>query len=247
LNLPNALTLSRIFIVPLLVVVLLTPLSENWLGVQRHVLGVSLFLLAAFTDYLDGYFARSRQQVSRLGILLDPIADKLLISAALISLVENRLAPAWAVVIIVGREFAVSGLRSMAAADGVVIAASRMGKFKMATQVLAVALLIASSARGEPPVANFGRAFPAIQFWTVPELQTALRNLFGAGATTLVDWQILLYTAGRAVLWVVVLSACLSMYEYFRAFYRLSSERAAHPPGRAVSPPAPARAPTAQN
>jgi CDP-diacylglycerol--glycerol-3-phosphate 3-phosphatidyltransferase len=226
LNLPNALTLSRIFIVPLLVVVLLTPLSENWLGVQRHVLGVSLFLLAAFTDYLDGYFARSRQQVSRLGILLDPIADKLLISAALISLVENRLAPAWAVVIIVGREFAVSGLRSMAAADGVVIAASRMGKFKMATQVLAVALLIASSAQGEPPVANFGRAFPAIQFWTVPELQTALGHLLGGGATTLVDWQVLLYTAGRAVLWVVVLSACLSMYEYFRAFYRLSSGRA---------------------
>jgi CDP-diacylglycerol---glycerol-3-phosphate 3-phosphatidyltransferase len=225
LNLPNALTLSRIFVVPLLVVVLLTPLSENWLGVQRHVLGVSLFLAAAFTDYLDGKIARSRQQVSRLGILLDPIADKLLISAALISLVENRLAPAWAVVIIVGREFAVSGLRSMAAADGVVISASRMGKFKMASQVLAVALLIASSVRGEPPVANFGRAFPAIQFWTVPELQTAVSHLLGSGATTFVDWQVLLYTAGRAVLWVVVLSACLSMYEYFRAFYRLSVER----------------------
>jgi CDP-diacylglycerol---glycerol-3-phosphate 3-phosphatidyltransferase len=239
-NLPNALTLSRIFIVPLLVVVLLTPLSENWLGVQRHVLGASLFLLAAFTDYLDGYLARSRQQVSRLGILLDPIADKLLISAALISLVENRLAPAWAVVIIVGREFAVSGLRSMAAADGVVIAASRMGKFKMATQVLAVALLIASSARGEPPVANFGRAFPAIQFWTVPELRTALRHLFGAGATTLVDWQVLLYAAGRAVLWVVVLSACLSMYEYFRAFYRLSSGRAEQ--GHELKPTVPAGA-----
>lgn len=246
MNLPNALTLSRIFIVPLLVVVLLTPLSENWLGVQRHVLGVSLFLLAAFTDYLDGYFARSRQQVSRLGILLDPIADKLLISAALISLVENRLAPAWAVVIIVGREFAVSGLRSMAAADGVVIAASRMGKFKMATQVLAVALLIASSARGEPPVANFGRAFPAIQFWTVPELQTALRHLLGGGATTLVDWQVLLYTAGRAVLWVVVLSACLSMYEYFRAFYRLSSGRAGRDSQPAPAVQAPAGAPRTQ-
>jgi CDP-diacylglycerol--glycerol-3-phosphate 3-phosphatidyltransferase len=102
-----------------------------------------------------------------------------------------------------------------------------MGKFKMASQVLAVALLIASSASGEPPVANFGRAFPAIQFWTVPELRAALRHLFGAGAVTGTDWQVLLYTAGRAMLWVVVLSACVSMYEYFRAFYHASVERAA--------------------
>ncbi|MBV8856344.1 MAG: hypothetical protein JOZ02_05210, partial [Acidobacteria bacterium] len=146
--------------------------------------------------------------------------DKLLISAALISLVENRLAPAWAVCIIVGREFAVSGLRSVAAADGVVISASRMGKFKMVAQVLAVALLIASSTAGEPPVANFGHAFPAIQFWTVPELREALRHLFGGGVVTGTDWQVLLYTLGRAMLWVVVLLACLSMYEYFHAFYR---------------------------
>jgi len=225
LNLPNALTLSRIFVVPLLVVVLLTPFSENWFGVERHFLGVALFLGAAFTDYLDGQIARRRRQISRLGILLDPIADKLLISAALISLVENRLAPAWAVCIIVGREFAVSGLRSIAAADGLLISASRMGKFKMAAQVAAVALLIASSAGGEPPVANFGRAFPAIQFWTVPELRDALGHLFSGGAVTGTDWQVLLYTAGRAMLWVVVLSACLSMYGYFRAFYRAAIER----------------------
>ena len=227
MNLPNALTLSRIFVVPLLVVVLLTPFSEDWFGVPRHILGVTLFLAAAFTDYLDGRIARSRHQVSRLGKLLDPIADKLLISAALISLVENRLAPAWAVVIIIGREFAVTGLRSIAAADGVVIAASRMGKFKMFVQVVTVALLILADARGEPPVANFGRAFPAIQFWSVPELQTAVGHLFGAGATTPTDWQVLLYTAGRAMLWVVVLSACLSMYEYFRAFYHGVMARAA--------------------
>jgi CDP-diacylglycerol--glycerol-3-phosphate 3-phosphatidyltransferase len=236
LNLPNALTLSRIFVVPLLVVVLLTPLSENWLGVQRHFLGVALFLGAAFTDYLDGQIARRRKQISRFGILLDPIADKLLISAALISLVENRLAPAWAVCIIVGREFAVSGLRSVAAADGLIISASRMGKFKMAAQVTAVALLIASSASGAPPVANFGRAFPAIQFWTVPQVRDALRHLFGAGAVTGTDWQVLLYTAGRAMLWVVVLSACFSMYEYFRAFYRSSLERAAEERKAAARP-----------
>jgi CDP-diacylglycerol--glycerol-3-phosphate 3-phosphatidyltransferase len=241
-NLPNALTLLRIFIVPLLVAVLLTPFSENWLGVPRHILGVSIFLAAALTDFLDGHIARSRNQVSRFGQLLDPIADKLLISAALISLVENRLAPAWAVVIIIGREFAVSGLRSIAAGDGVVIAASRMGKFKMAAQVVAVALLIVSSASGKPPVTNFGQAFPAIQFWTVPELRVALAHLFGAGATTPTDWQVLLYTMGRAMLWVVVLSAFLSMYEYFRAFYEGEKLRVARAREAAHASAAAARA-----
>jgi CDP-diacylglycerol--glycerol-3-phosphate 3-phosphatidyltransferase len=225
-NLPNSLTLSRIFIVPLLVVVLLTPFSEKF-GVPRHILGVSIFLAASFTDYLDGFFARRRRQVSRLGKLLDPIADKLLISAALISLVENRLAPAWAVVIIVGREFAVSGLRSIAATEGVVIEASKMGKFKMLSQVVAVSLLIVSSVSGQPPVANFGHAFPAIQFWTVPELRSALHHLFGQGAMTVTDLQVLLYSAGRAMLWIVVISACYSMYDYFRAFYQTVVERRA--------------------
>jgi CDP-diacylglycerol--glycerol-3-phosphate 3-phosphatidyltransferase len=219
-NLPNSLTLLRIFIVPLLVAVLLTPFSENWFGVPRHILGVAIFLGAALTDYLDGHLARRRHQVTRLGQLLDPIADKLLISAALISLVENRLAPAWAVVIIIGREFAVTGLRSIAAADGVVISASKMGKFKMLVQVLTVALLIGSSVAGKPPVANFGLPFPAIEFWTVPELRTAWQHLLSVEPTTSSDWQVLLYTAGRAMLWLVVISACLSMYGYFKSFYR---------------------------
>jgi len=237
-NLPNALTLLRIFIVPILVVVLLTPFSESWFGVPRHILGVGLFLGAALTDYLDGHLARSRNQVTRLGQLLDPIADKLLISAALISLVENQLAPAWAVVIIIGREFAVTGLRSIAAADGVVISASKMGKFKMLLQVLTVALLIVSSVAGKPPVGNFGRPFPAIAFWSVPELRAAWQHLFGAEPTTWSDWQVLLYTAGRAMLWLVVVSACLSMYGYFKSFYRsvLAGGRAELPAKQAREP-----------
>ncbi len=226
MNLPNTLTLSRIFIVPLLVVVLLTPFSEHWFGVPRHILGVAIFLAAALTDYLDGQIARRRNQVSRLGKLLDPIADKLLISAALISLVENQLAPAWAVVIIIGREFAVTGLRSIAAEERIIIDASRMGKFKMLSQVVAVALLIVSSVSGKPPVANFGRPFPAIEFWSVPELRVAARHLFN-GALSGQDWQVLLYTAGRAMLWVVVVSAVFSMYGYFRAFYQSVVERGA--------------------
>ena len=220
MNLPNSLTLLRIFIVPLLVVVLLTPFSESWFGVPRHILGVVMFLGAALTDFLDGHFARSRDQVTRLGQLLDPIADKLLISAALISLVENQLAPAWAVVIIIGREFAVTGLRSIAATEGVVISASKMGKFKMVVQVGTVALLIASSVAGKPPVANFGKPFPAIEFWSVPELRAAWKHLLGQDLMTGNDWQVLLYTMGRAMLWLVVISACLSMYGYFRSFYR---------------------------
>ena len=153
-----------------------------------------MFLGAALTDYLDGRIARSRGQVTRLGQLLDPIADKLLISAALISLVENQLAPAWAVVIIIGREFAVTGLRSIAAVEGVVISASKMGKFKMLAQVVTVALLIVSSVAGKPPVANFGRPF-GDRVWPVPEVRTAWQHLVAGGRTTGNDWQVLLYTA----------------------------------------------------
>jgi CDP-diacylglycerol--glycerol-3-phosphate 3-phosphatidyltransferase len=173
------------------------------------------------TDFFDGRIARRRRQVSKLGKLLDPIADKLLISAALIALVENRLAPAWAVVIIVGREFAVTGLRSIAASEGVIISASKMGKFKMVMQVVTVGLLILSlsPSGGGAPVSNFGQPFPAIQFWRVPEVQTAWGHLTGAGNTTWIDWQVLLYTLGRAMLWVVVLSAIYSMWDYFRAFF----------------------------
>ena len=223
MNLPNSLTLLRIFIVPLLVVVLLTKFSESWFGLPQHVLGVSLFLIAAFTDWLDGYLARKRRQVSRLGILLDPIADKLLISSAFISLVENRLAPAWAVVLIIGREFAVSGLRSIAAAEGWAIAASPMGKFKMVSQVVTIALLITSSVSGAPPVET--RAFPVITFWTVPEMHVAINHLLGDGALTSLDLRVLLYGLGRGLLWIVVISACWSMYGYFHQFYANARER----------------------
>jgi len=95
MNLPNALTLLRIFIVPPLVVVILTNVSENWLGKPRYIVGLGLFVIAALTDLFDGMIARRWKQVSKVGKLLDPIADKLLISAALISLVEHQLAPAW--------------------------------------------------------------------------------------------------------------------------------------------------------
>ena len=150
LNLPNALSLLRIFLVPFLVVVLLTP-PESWpdpFGGQwwqwRDIIALAIFLIATATDFLDGYLARKRGQITKLGTLLDPVADKLLTSAAFISLVEMQLAPAWMVVIVVAREFAVTGFRSIASGEGIVIAASSWGKAKMVTQISAISLLILS-------------------------------------------------------------------------------------------------------
>lgn len=217
MNLPNLLTLLRIFLVPLLVVVLLTKFSEDWIGLPQHIAGVSLFLLAALTDVADGWLARRRRQISRLGILLDPIADKILISSAFISLVENRLAPAWAVVIVIGREFAVSGLRAVAAGEGWAIPASKAGKLKMFSQVVTIALLITSSVNGAPPVET--KVFPVIMFWTVPEMNLALGHLLGEGSLNWLDWRVLMYGAGRALLWLVVVSSCWSMSGYFYQFY----------------------------
>ncbi len=136
LNVPNTLTLFRIFLVPFLVVVLLTKFEG------KEIWGVGIFLVAAATDVLDGYLARKRGEVTSLGILLDPIADKLLTSAAFISLVPAGIVPAWMVVVIVGREFAMSDLRSVASSQGLIIAATVWGKFKMGSQVIAISLLI---------------------------------------------------------------------------------------------------------
>lgn len=135
-NVPNALTLTRILMVPILVVVLLTRFSgsEFW--------GLGIFLAAVFTDLFDGMIARRTKKVTAAGTLLDPIADKLLMSAAFISLVELGLAPAWMVVIFIGREFAVSGLRQIAQLRGIIIAANWWGKTKTVLQIIAICFRI---------------------------------------------------------------------------------------------------------
>ena len=135
-NIPNILTCFRILLVPILVVVLLTKFDG------KEFVGLGVFLLAAFTDFLDGFIARRWSLVTPLGKLLDPAADKILTSAAFISLVEMNLAPAWIVVTIVGREFAVSTLRSVAASQNLVIGAAWSGKLKTTAQVIAISLLI---------------------------------------------------------------------------------------------------------
>jgi CDP-diacylglycerol--glycerol-3-phosphate 3-phosphatidyltransferase len=144
-NLPNLLTLLRIFFVPLLVAALV---QDDWtvrLGsavLTNELLALAIFLAASFTDLLDGYLARRWKQVTTVGTLLDPIADKLLISSALIALVQVHVVPAWIVILIVAREFAVTGLRSIAATAGYTIRASELGKTKMILQVVAVSLFL---------------------------------------------------------------------------------------------------------
>ena len=218
MNLPNYLTLARIIIVPLLVVVLLTPVAENWFGVSSYALAIGIFLAASLTDILDGHLARRRNQVSNLGKFLDPIADKLLVSAALIVLVEKHLAPAWAVVIIIAREFIITGLRSIAATEGIVISAQSIGKIKMWAQCVAIVALLVAGATGNPPVSNFGETLPAFRFWEVAEVQTAFNHLASFALTTN-DWKVFGYLVGRGALWAAVITAIWSMYDYFRFFY----------------------------
>ncbi|MFC0558538.1 CDP-diacylglycerol--glycerol-3-phosphate 3-phosphatidyltransferase [Halalkalibacter alkalisediminis] len=148
MNLPNKITISRIFLIPLFMIFLLVPFSfgeVNFLGTMipiAHLIGAIIFIIAAVTDFLDGYYARKYQLVTNLGKFLDPLADKLLITAALVALVELQLLAAWIAIIIISREFAVTGIRLVAAADGDVIAASKLGKLKTVTQIVAISALM---------------------------------------------------------------------------------------------------------
>jgi CDP-diacylglycerol--glycerol-3-phosphate 3-phosphatidyltransferase len=194
MNLPNALTLGRIFLIPLLVVVLLTKFEgAAILGVRKELVGAAIFGLASLTDWLDGYLARRHKQVTALGQLMDPLADKLLITAALVSLVQMDRAPAWMVAVVLGREFAVTVLRSVAHSRSVSIPASPLGKFKMVSQVVAILLLILGSQR-----------LPAFLI------------------------------LGRVALWVAVLTAVASAYDYYRRFNHVLTGREA--PARAGAP-----------
>jgi CDP-diacylglycerol--glycerol-3-phosphate 3-phosphatidyltransferase len=150
MNLPNSLTVMRICLVPLLVVVLLTKFEGRQIvGVPTEIVGAAIFGLASLTDWADGYLARRRKQITPFGQFIDPLADKLLTLAALVSLVQMDLAPAWMVAVILGRDFAVTALRSLSYARGVTIPASPLGKIKMVAQVVAILALILSHGRRE--------------------------------------------------------------------------------------------------
>ena len=149
MNLPNKITISRIILIPIFVVLMLIPIEE-WgditiLGATMpvtHLLGAIIFIIAAVTDWIDGYYARKLNLVTNMGKFLDPLADKLLVSAALIVLVELQMAPSWIVIIIISREFAVTGLRLVLAGEGEVVAANMLGKIKTWAQIVAISALL---------------------------------------------------------------------------------------------------------
>ncbi|HLB89916.1 MAG TPA: CDP-diacylglycerol--glycerol-3-phosphate 3-phosphatidyltransferase [Terriglobales bacterium] len=152
-NLPNSITLTRIFSVPLLIWILSTTRFRGT-GGEKELLASALFIAASITDGIDGYLARKRGQITTMGMLLDPLADKLLIAAAFVSLVQFNpsLVPAWMAVVIIGREFLVSGLRSIAASEGFTIEASELGKFKMLVQIVSVVAVILDHRWKEWPI-----------------------------------------------------------------------------------------------
>ncbi len=135
MNLPNRLTMVRIFLVPIFLLIVSIKIPHG------DYLAAAVFVLAASTDGLDGYFARKNKMITSFGKIMDPLADKLLITAALISLVELQRLSGWVAVIIIGREFAVTGLRAVAAAEGSVIAASKLGKLKTVSQIIAIVVM----------------------------------------------------------------------------------------------------------
>lgn len=148
MNLPNKITVSRIFMIPVFLIIMLV--DFNWgeitlLGAELPVtdlVGALIFIIAASTDWVDGYYARKHNLVTNLGKFLDPLADKLLVSAALIVLVEMGAAPSWIVIIIISREFAVTGLRLILAGTGEVVAANMLGKVKTWAQIVAISALL---------------------------------------------------------------------------------------------------------
>lgn len=148
MNLPNKITLSRIGLIPIFIIILSIPFAwgDWYIGESAypmtHLVAAVIFILASATDWLDGYIARKYNLITNMGKFLDPLADKLLVSAAFILLVELDLVAAWIVILIVSREFAVTGLRLVAAGEGVVLAASSMGKLKTASQLTAIVLLL---------------------------------------------------------------------------------------------------------
>ena len=187
-NLPNSITLIRIASIPLLIWILSSPRFSSVNG-EKELLASALFIAAAVTDGIDGYLARRRGQITTMGILLDPLADKLLIAAAYIVLVQFNpsLVPAWVAVVVIGREFLVSGLRSIAASEGFTIEASELGKFKMVVQIVSVVAVILD---------HRWKAWPVYSYYVFP-----------------VHW--IAYSA----IWFMVCVSLVSAIDYFVAFW----------------------------
>ena len=194
MNLPNSITLIRIFSIPLLIWILSSSRFSSVHG-EKEILASAIFIAAAMTDGIDGYLARKRNQITTIGILLDPLADKLLIAAAFVMLVQlsPALVPAWVAIIVIGREFLVSGLRSIAASEGFTIEASHLGKLKMVVQIVAVVAVILDLRWMEWPI--YGHYFFPVH-WVA-------------------------YTA----IWFMVFVSMVSAIDYFVAFWSKIDQR----------------------
>jgi CDP-diacylglycerol---glycerol-3-phosphate 3-phosphatidyltransferase len=195
MNLPTYLTFARILMVPILVVVLMTKVQAY------EIIGVVVFWIASITDLLDGYLARRWKQVTTLGKLLDPLADKLLVAGALISLVELNLAPAWMVFIILAREMAITGLRGIASEEGITIAADTMGKWKMGAQIASISCLILG-----PKLDHWMYLWTKLEFF---EFFIQLNKPYSFFVGT-----------GVLLLWAAMILAIWSAVSYFRSFWK---------------------------
>jgi CDP-diacylglycerol---glycerol-3-phosphate 3-phosphatidyltransferase len=200
MNLPNILSVARILMVPVLVVVLMTKVTNH------EVIGVVVFWIASITDWLDGYLARRWKQVTTLGKLLDPLADKLLVSGALISLVELNLAPAWMTFIILAREFAITGLRGIASEEGLTIPAGTVGKWKMGFQVAAISCLLLG---------------PRLDYWLYLWTRYEIFSFF----IQLNRPYTFFWGMGVLLLWGAVILAIWSAVSYFHGFWKVVGPR----------------------
>ncbi len=216
MNLPNTLTVIRILLVPVLVVILMT-------RVQHHaIIGSIVFWIACITDFYDGYYARKLRQVTILGKLLDPLADKLLVSGALLSLIELGLTPAWMAFIILARELAVTGLRGLASEEGLTIAADWLGKWKLGAQIAAISCLL------------FGRVLDGWLFQLTGLDVFGEWRLGAALSRNLQDtdhWG-LFGVLGLFLMWVAMILAVLSATTYFMSFWRSLGDKLMHGQGR---------------
>jgi CDP-diacylglycerol--glycerol-3-phosphate 3-phosphatidyltransferase len=215
MNIPNTLTVIRIILVPVLVVILMTRL-------QHHaIIGSVVFWVACVTDFYDGYYARKLRQVTVLGKLLDPLADKLLVSGALLSLIELGLTPAWMAFIILARELAVTGLRGLASEEGLTMSAEPLGKWKLGAQIAAISCLLFG-----PVLDGWLHQLTGLKVFGTWELGAALSgNLNGA------PWG-LFAALGLFLMWVAMALAVWSAVNYFMSFWRSLGARLVRGQGR---------------